>query len=486
MIIPKFYKKDRLGLYLILWLLFLSSSITFGQDKMIEGYVYESNNRGYLNLVEIKIKDKIKGQIFPLIYSELDGSFKATLPANKEYSLMAFKDLFVEKVLDFNTTDQDKIFLKVELQRKPGYVFDMTIANNRKDPNQTVDAIMNADIDIYNNTTRKVEAAWIAHHEPHFKYTFEKGNHYTLLIRKTGFLAKRVEIFVNVNGCILCVDGLGELRPEVTDNLTSGHEMGTLLANIVMDSVNVNKTFTFKNIYYESNKSDIASKAAKELLKVADLLKQNPELILELGSHTDARGFDQANMELSEKRARAAVDYLIKNGEIEPASLSARGYGESKIVNKCLNRITCSDQEHAVNRRTELKVIGILTSNQFKRKSLEQIKQEEYTEQLIKDLQEQKSYQVKDTLSNTDSATNGLFTGIRIELLISETLLNVNHDVYKIYKAIHVELPNGKHAYNTGDFNTAMDANDFMNTAKIKLKYPKARMVQFENGRAKE
>ena len=169
-------------------------------------------------------------------------------------------------------------------------------------------------------------------------------------------------------------------------------------------------------------------KASKELMKVAALMSQNPELLLELGSHTDSRGKDDYNLELSEKRARSAVDYLVKNGQINETKLAPRGYGETRLVNRCVNGATCTDDEHAENRRTELKIIGIAPLKPEERKSLAQMKKDEQTDQLINSLQDQKIFEVKDTTSGQN-----FFTGIRVELLISEQELKPTHDVFKAF-----------------------------------------------------
>jgi outer membrane protein OmpA-like peptidoglycan-associated protein len=74
-----------------------------------------------------------------------------------------------------------------------------------------------------------------------------------------------------------------------------------------------------------------------------------------MGSHTDARGSDQYNTVLSDKRAYAAVQYLISKG-IDSARLTYHGYGETIPVNRCTNDVNCSDEMHQQNRRTEFKV----------------------------------------------------------------------------------------------------------------------------------
>ena len=91
---------------------------------------------------------------------------------------------------------------------------------------------------------------------------------------------------------------------------------------------------------------------------VINVFQDNPGLELELGSHTDARGNDEYNMDLSQKRAFAAMTYLLNKG-IDSSRISYKGYGETVIKNRCKNNITCSDKEHEENRRTELKITGI-------------------------------------------------------------------------------------------------------------------------------
>ena len=87
-------------------------------------------------------------------------------------------------------------------------------------------------------------------------------------------------------------------------------------------------------------------------------MNDNPSVTIELSSHTDSRGDDNFNMELSQKRAQSAVDYIISRG-VGLDRIIARGYGEEKIKNKCTDGVPCSEAEHKVNRRTEIKVVAI-------------------------------------------------------------------------------------------------------------------------------
>ncbi|SMD08159.1 OmpA family protein [Pedobacter africanus] len=117
----------------------------------------------------------------------------------------------------------------------------------------------------------------------------------------------------------------------------------------------VGKTYVLKDIYYDFDKSNIRLDAAKELDKLVTILNEHPAMHIELGSHTDSRGNDDYNLRLSQRRAESAVAYLISKG-IERGRLSARGYGETMLVNSCSNGVKCSEAEHQANRRTEFKV----------------------------------------------------------------------------------------------------------------------------------
>jgi outer membrane protein OmpA-like peptidoglycan-associated protein len=109
------------------------------------------------------------------------------------------------------------------------------------------------------------------------------------------------------------------------------------------------------NVYYDFDKFDIRSDAAEELDKVVDWMKKYLTLEIELGSHTDARGSDDYNMRLSQKRAEAAVVYIISKG-IAGGRIKAQGYGETMLVNQCADGVECTDGEHQENRRTEIKI----------------------------------------------------------------------------------------------------------------------------------
>lgn len=116
--------------------------------------------------------------------------------------------------------------------------------------------------------------------------------------------------------------------------------------------------WVLKNIHYDFDKHVIREDAGTILDNVVAILKQNPTLRIELSSHTDSRGNDDYNLKLSQRRAESAVNYLIQKG-ISTNRLEAKGYGESKLLNHCGNGVSCSEQMHQENRRTEIKILAI-------------------------------------------------------------------------------------------------------------------------------
>lgn len=326
----------------------------------VEAYVFESYNRGYLNMADVLIQNKSSRELVKKTQTDDAGIWKAELEENKAYIVEILKRDFEPLKYEFNTADakDGKLYLKIEATRQPGYIFDATLAEERANSSINVLGIEGALVEIYNRTTSTEELVLKDHPHPNFQFTLKKGNHYTILIRKEGYLAKRIEAYVNVNNCIVCIDGVSDVSPGVIENISTATGLGSLLANIELQKAVIGKSFEIRNINYDYDKWYIRDDATKILDNVVNIFLDNPSIELELGSHTDARGNDDYNMELSQKRAYSARNYLILKG-IDSTRISYKGYGESIIKNKCKNNVSCSDPEHEVNRRTELKITGI-------------------------------------------------------------------------------------------------------------------------------
>lgn len=130
----------------------------------------------------------------------------------------------------------------------------------------------------------------------------------------------------------------------------------SLVKDFYLIPVEINKPIRLENIYYDFDKANIRPDAAVELDKLVKIMQDNPTMWIELGSHTDSRGNDEYNQWLSQRRANSAVQYIIDRG-ISKNRITAKGYGESQLLNRCANGVKCSEAEHQLNRRTEFKIV---------------------------------------------------------------------------------------------------------------------------------
>lgn len=111
-------------------------------------------------------------------------------------------------------------------------------------------------------------------------------------------------------------------------------------------------------INYDLNSAVFLPESKKIIDKLLyPVLASNQKVTVEIASHTDSRGDNESNQSLSERRAKSVVDYLVNRG-INPSSLVANGYGETQLMNRCGNGVSCTEREHRANRRTEFRIIS--------------------------------------------------------------------------------------------------------------------------------
>lgn len=119
----------------------------------------------------------------------------------------------------------------------------------------------------------------------------------------------------------------------------------------------IDKEIVINPIFFDFDKSDIRPDAAFELEGIVDVLKNNPTMIIKIESHTDSRGKDDYNLILSDRRAKSTRDYIISRNIDSKRIVSAIGYGESQLINKCNNNVKCSEEEHEENRRSKFIIL---------------------------------------------------------------------------------------------------------------------------------
>lgn len=120
----------------------------------------------------------------------------------------------------------------------------------------------------------------------------------------------------------------------------------------------INQSIGMGTVRFKRGDAEILPDAAKELDKLAFFLQKNPEVTVELSSHTDIRGDDFNNLDLSARRSKAARDYVVSRG-VPLHRVVARGYGESQILNDCVTVRSCDESEHEINNRIDVRVLSI-------------------------------------------------------------------------------------------------------------------------------
>lgn len=117
--------------------------------------------------------------------------------------------------------------------------------------------------------------------------------------------------------------------------------------------IRTSERFIFQSIYFDFDQFDLTLQAKEQLDILVEILLRNPKIKINLSSHTDSRGTTEYNLNLSKKRAASTLDYLLSKG-INIERISAVGKGESELLNECSDELECTEDAHAVNRRTEI------------------------------------------------------------------------------------------------------------------------------------
>lgn len=149
---------------------------------------------------------------------------------------------------------------------------------------------------------------------------------------------------------------------EVTENIagTSSTTIVPLELYLIPEEIIVIRDQPMVNInpiYFELDKSTIRKDAAIELEKVVRIMNKYPDLKINLGSHTDSRASEKYNLDLSNRRAKSTIEWIINRG-IDASRISGKGYGETQLVNKCANGVKCKEADHQLNRRSEFVIVN--------------------------------------------------------------------------------------------------------------------------------
>ena len=217
---------------------------------------------------------------------------------------------------------------------KPKLTLLKGVVSDRKTGNKLV-----ATVEIYDNTNKEPVGTFETNSATgRFMVSLPAGRDYGISVKSTGYLFYSENFNVPDTAAFQVVEKF-----------------------IKLDKLEVGKKVVLNNIFYDYNKSTLRDASFNELDKVIELLNANPKMKIELSAHTDSRGSDAYNKNLSQKRAQSCVDYLLTKG-IAKERLVAKGYGESQLVvtDDSIEKLSSVEEKedgHQRNRRTEFKIL---------------------------------------------------------------------------------------------------------------------------------
>lgn len=295
----------------------------------MEGLVYDAATGYPIDIANVKIN--INDSVTKDITTGLLGDFEMIVDYNTRYHFFANKEAYMSDSAMLKTDDAiPGSLLKVEIAL--GIPPSLTIEGTIYEENTKI-PIGGIEVQLLNLKTNKIELYITADDG---KYIFKD------LDPKTEY-----RVTAENPDCI---------NSSIDTSTSNWKESPSIQADIELSCVG--NVVRLKKIHYETDKYNIRPEDKQELNSLIEILNKYPDMKIELRSHTDSRSDDNYNLELSDKRAKSAVRYLVKNG-INVNRLVAKGYGESMPLNKCTNGVKCTEEEYLENRRTEFKILNM-------------------------------------------------------------------------------------------------------------------------------
>ncbi|MEQ9168505.1 MAG: OmpA family protein [Fulvivirga sp.] len=305
----------------------------------VEGVVFDKLDSA---LLATSIVYLIRGnqKIDSTITGEM-GRYRMEIEEEGPFTLDVKREEYKGRKLEFNTNQSETGELIANIYLSKDYGFDLFGVISEKGADATVAGV---NVTIIDNFSGEEVIKVKTDKDGSFAYDLLGKNlndrvSYQIKLDKEGYLGK----LLTFNSTL---DQPGRV---------SLHEALDLNLDKIEIGTDIGKVLQVNPIYFDLGKFTIRPDAATELLKIVQIMKENPTLEIELGSHTDARGSSSGNLRLSDKRAKSSVNYIISQG-IEPSRITGKGYGEALLINQCGDGVKCSEEEHQLNRRTEFKI----------------------------------------------------------------------------------------------------------------------------------
>jgi len=296
----------------------------------VQLYIIDSLTRAVISQVQLRLHPDSASRLLET------GQLSLALLPNQTYFFQATAPNYKATKKQFTLGKKDSVVYMEMVEQIRACIVQGTISD--KITTTTIDSALFV---ITNKTKGDTVFQWITSTNGFYRYISLPSNQiFVLSVTKNGYF---------VQNTLLKTSQCKATKAVVYD----------YLRDFALEPIIIGKAFKIDNIYFDLSKWNIRKDAAKELDKIVKILEDNPEIIIELSSHTDARGNDASNELLSDRRAKSSVAYIISKG-IASNRITAKGYGESRLVNRCGNNVKCSEKEHQENRRTEFQVVGFL------------------------------------------------------------------------------------------------------------------------------
>lgn len=300
---------------------------------IVTGVVLEERSGAPLSDIQIILYkdevDEVNGAV-----TTRDGKYSFTIEKGSNYKIGAMLDGYV---------DEEKYLTTIDLEVNQIIVRDMLMALDEgitlkgvaryKNKNEFVENLKISLIDLVDYSLKVV----ITDEGGDLRFRLDEDTDYELLFEKADHFARSFS-----------VNTAGMSAPSIV-NLNE-------LMDMRFENIEIGEPIAIEGITWSYNSTKLDAGAKRSLGELVDMLRNNPTVRVEIACHTDSRGDDAANLQLTQTRAEAVMRYFssrsILSSRIEP-----KGYGETELKNHCTNGVQCTEEEQKVNRRTEFIVL---------------------------------------------------------------------------------------------------------------------------------
>ncbi len=297
------------------------------KNIFVSGTVTEKRSGKVIGDADVVLKDR-EGKELTTVKTNADGYYEIELEFNKDYTLLAQKLGYSKESKPVSTFNLKSPRIEMNFQLEK-VTFGIEGVVSDKETGTPLDM---SEVVLMNKAGKVLQRVTTGA-DGYYYFEVEGESFYKVKGAKEGYFAKTETVS------------------------TKGARPGVIRKDLPLEKLILNKAIRLDNIYYDLAKWNIRPDAAKELDKLVTVLNDNPTIVIELSSHTDCRASDAYNLDLSDKRAKSAANYIVEKGGIARERITGKGYGETMLINHCANGVKCTEAEHQENRRTEFKVL---------------------------------------------------------------------------------------------------------------------------------